>query len=141
MPIIPWKPFSELDNFFGEDDWFSPVLLGLERTNPAIDIYQTDKEVVAEANLPGIDPEKVNVSVEGDTLKINGQSEEKKEKKEKGYWRKEIKRGSFERTIKLPSLVKEKGIEAVYEKGILKITMPKAEPKTSPKIKVKIKGK
>lgn len=141
MPIIPWKPFTDMDNFFGEEDWLSPVLLGFEKMTPAIDIYETEKEIIAEANLPGINPEKVDISVEENTLKINGRSEQEKEKKGKGYWRKEIKKGSFERMVKLPSPVKEKEIEAVYEKGVLKITMPKAKPKTSSKVKVKVKGK
>ena len=64
-----------------------------------------------------------------------------KEEKERGYWRKEIRKGSFERMIRLPLPVKENAVEAVYEKGILKISMPKAESKPSSKVKIKVKEK
>lgn len=67
--------------------------------------------------------------------------DEKKEEKEKGYWRREIRTGSFERMVRLPVAVKEDAVEATYEKGVLKIVMPKAEAKPSSKVKIQIKGK
>jgi len=141
MSLIPWKPFSNLENFFDEEDWFVPVFSRLDKIRPEMDVYETDKDVIAEVNLPGIDPEKINISVEDGVLKISGTKEEKKEEKKKGYWKKEIRRGSFERMVSLPAPIKEDKIEASYEKGILKIIMPKAEPKKKSKIKVKIKEK
>jgi len=142
MPIIPWKPFSDLDKFFGDDDWFLPVIPRWGETGrPAMDVYETDKEVIAEVNLPGIDPEKVQVSVEDGVLKVSGGMEEKKEEKEKGYWKKEIRKGSFERMVKLPVAVKEDAVDATYEKGVLKIVMPKISTKPASKVKIKIKEK
>jgi len=139
MPIIPWKPFSDLDKFFGDDDWFLPIIPHWDTAKPAMDVYETDKEVIAEVNLPGIDPEKVDVSVKDGVLKVSGGMEEKKEEKEKGYWRKEIRKGSFERMVRLPVTVKEDAIDATYEKGVLKIVMPKTETKPTSKVKIKIK--
>jgi HSP20 family protein len=139
MPLIPWRPFSDLEKFFEGEEWFMPVFPRMEIAKPAMDIYETDKEVVAEVNIPGFDPEKVNVSVEKGILKVSGKMEEKKEEKEKGYWRKEIRKGSFERMVRLPVAVKEDKVEAAYEKGILKITMPKAEVKPAKQIKIKVK--
>jgi len=72
-------------------------------------------------------------------LKVSGKMEEKKEEKEKGYWRKEIRKGSFERMVRLPVAVKESAVEASYENGVLKITMPKAEAKPSSKVKIRVK--
>jgi len=137
MPIIPWKPFDDLENFFEGDNWFLPI----KPSGPAMDVYETEKEVVAELNLPGIDPDKVNISVENQILQVSGVSEEKKEEKKKGYWRKEIRKGSFERSISLPVPIKEDEVEASYEKGVLKIVMPKAEKKPSEAKKIKIKTK
>ena len=137
MSLIPWRPFSDLDKFFGDEDWLLPVVSNLGGT-PAMDIYETDSDVVAEMDAPGVDPEKVRISVQDGILRVSGSSEEQKEDKQKGYMRREIRRGSFERAIRLPASVKEDAVEATYEKGILKIIMPKVELKEAPRIKVKI---
>lgn len=139
MPLIPWRPFSDLDKFFGDDDWLLPVFPRLDFSKPAMDVKETEKDIVAEVELPGIDPKNVEVSVENGILRVSGKMDEEKEEKEKGYWRKEIRRGSFERMVRLPIAVKENEIEATYEKGILKITIPKAEIKPKSKVKIKVK--
>jgi len=141
MSLIPWRPFSNLDKFFEDDDWLLPVFPRLDMSKPAMDIYETDKEVVAEISIPDFDQEKVEVSVENGILRVSGKMDEKKEEKEKGYWRKEIRKGSFERMLKLPVAVKEDSVEATYEKGVLKITMPKSEVKAKSKVKIKVKEK
>jgi HSP20 family protein len=141
MSLIPWRPFSDLDKFFGDDDWLLPVFPRMELTRPAMDVKETDKEVIAEVEIPGFDPEKVNVSVEDGVLRVKGSMDEKKEEKEKGYWRREIRTGSFERMVRLPVAVKEDAVEATYEKGVLKIVMPKAEAKPSSKVKIQVKSK
>lgn len=74
-------------------------------------------------------------------LKVRGTMDEKKEEKEKGYLRKEIRKGSFELMVRLPAAVKENLVDAAYEKGILKIVMPKAKAKPSSKIKIQVKSK
>jgi len=139
MSLIPWRPFSDLDKFFSDEDWFLPVFPRLEMSKPAMDIKETEKDVVAEVELPGFDPKNVEVSVENGILRVSGKIDEKKEEKEKGYWRKEIRRGSFERMVRLPVAVKENAVQATYDKGVLKIVMPKAETKSSAKIKIKVK--
>jgi len=139
MSLIPWRPFDNLDHFFSDEDWFLPVLPKFQ-AEPVMDVYETDKDVVAEVNLPGVDPEKIDVSVKNGILRVSGASEEKTEEKKKGYWRKEIRKGSFERAVRLPAEVKEDEVEATYEKGVLKIVMPKI--KTQPaekKVKIKVK--
>lgn len=141
MSLIPWKPFTNLDQFFDDEEWFLPVFPRLENTKPAMDLYETEKEIVAEVNLPGFDPEKLEVSVENGMLKVSGKIDEEKENKDKGYWRKEIRRSSFERIISLPVPIKENEISAVYEKGILKITMPKAKAEPKSKVQIKVKEK
>jgi len=141
MSLIPWRPFSDLDKFFGDDDWLLPVFPRMDMTKPAMDVKETDKEVIAEVEVPGFDPEKVDVSVEDGVLKVRGSMDEKKEEKEKGYWRKEIRKGSFERMVRLPVAVKENAVEATYDKGVLKIVMPKAEAKPTSRVKIQVKSK
>jgi HSP20 family protein len=138
MALIPWKPFSDLERFF-EDDWFLPIMSKWEVTGgPAMDVYETEKEVVAEVNIPDFDPEKIEVSVKNGFLTVSGKTEENREENKKGYWRKEIKRGSFERVVKLPVAVKEDQVDAVYKKGILKIVMPKAENEPTSKVRIRV---
>lgn len=139
MALIPWKPFSDLDSFFRDDDWMFPVVSRKELTMPAMDVYEKDNNVVAEVSIPDFDPSKINVFVEDGVLRVSGTAEEKKEEKDKGYWKKEIRRGSFERAVRLPADVKEDAVDATYEKGVLKIVMPKVETKPASKIKIKVK--
>lgn len=141
MALIPWKPLFDLEKFFEDEDWLIPVFPRVDFIKPAMDIKETDKEVIAEIEIPGFDPEKIDVSVENGILKVKGEMDEKKEEKEKGYWRKEIRKGSFERMVKLPIAIKEEEIKATYEKGILKIVMPKIKAKSSSKVKIQVKEK
>ena len=99
------------------------------------------KIIIIETQLAGIDPEKVNISIENNILCIKGESEKKREIDDKNYYRKEIRRGSFYRSIALPTKVNGDLAKAVNEEGILKITIPKAaevKPKT---IKIETKKK
>jgi len=108
---------------------------------PAVDMYEDKDNIVIETQLGGIDPEKVDVSIENNVLTIKGESEKKSEVEDKNYYRKEIRRGSFYRSIPLPTKVDGENAVAVNEDGILKITVPKAaevKPKT---IKIQSKKK
>ncbi len=138
MSLIPWR-HSDLDRFFRDDEWLLPVFSRFEMGAPAMDISETEKEVVAEVNIPDFDPEKIEVSVEDGVLRISGHIDDKKEEKEKNYWRKEIRKGSFERTVRLPAAVNESAVDATYEKGILKIVLPKVAEKPSSRVTVKVK--
>ncbi len=130
-----------MDKFFDDDDWLLPVSPRMDMTKPAMDVRETDKEVIAEVEIPGFDPEKVDVLVEDGMFKVRGAIDEKKEEKEKGYWRREIRKGSFERMVRLPVAVKKDAVEATYEKGVLKIVIPKTEAEPSSKIKIQVKEK
>jgi len=106
---------------------------------PAVDVYEDKDNVIVEAPLAGVDPEKVNVSVEDDVLKIEGKSEHKSEVDEKNYYRKEVRYGSFYRAVPLPTHVKSDDAKASYEKGMLKVIIPKAEEVKPKTIKVDVK--
>ncbi len=141
MNIIPRKSFEEMDNFFHDDDWFFPVFSSKKFFEPDMDVYETEKNVVAKLSLPDINPDDVKVSVENGVLKIFGEFEEKNEENEKNYWKKEIRKGSFQRSARIPAEVNEEKTEAVYEKGILKITLPKVEEKKKKGREIKVKTK
>lgn len=136
MSLIKWEPFGQIDDFFAD---FSRMPFNKIGSDLAVDVYEKDGNVIAEMNIPGINPENVNVSIEDNYLRVSGSHEEEKEDKNKHYYSKEIRRGSFERIVSLPSSVKRDGVEAEYHNGRLSITMPKAEETKDHKITVKIK--
>jgi HSP20 family protein len=143
MNIIPRDSFRELDKFFGDDDWFFPVFPSRKAFEPEMDVYETKKDVVAKISLPEIDCDDVSVSVEDGVLVISGdfKKESEDKDKERNYWRKEIRKGSFKRAIRLPAEVDENKTQADYENGVLVVTLPKVKPekKRRREIKVKIK--
>jgi len=142
-PLIKWtpflEPFEDMDKMFSE---FMPTLRGREfGFMPAIDVYEDKNNVIVETQLAGVDPEKVDISIENDVLSIKGESEKKSEVEEKNYYRKEIRRGGFYRSVPLPAHVIGEKASAVAEDGVLKISVPKA-PEAEPKrIKIKTKKK
>ncbi len=142
MAIIPWKPFSDMERFFDEDDNWMPIIPMRKILAPSMDIYQTKDEVVVEMPLAGVSPEKVDITIENDILTVKGEMEEKKEVKHEDYYKKEIRRGSFVRQAALPVPVKGEQSKAESYDGMLKITIPKSEKAKPKKIAVKInKGK
>lgn len=145
MPI-KWKPFREIEkplnlpDVFEEDEWV-PFVPTFRAEEPAVDIYQDKNNLYVEIPLTGVNPKDVQVSIDDNVLTIQGKTQEKKEVKEKDYLRKEIRKGSFRRVIKLP--VEVKGNKAVAESvgGIIKITIPKAAKTTPPSKMIPIKIK
>lgn len=119
-----------------------PVTRGRDGLVPAIDMYEDKDNVIVEAQLAGIDPDKVDISIENDILTIKGESEKKSEVDEKNYYRKEIRRGGFYRSIQLPTHVSGEKASAVAEDGVLRISVPKQALGERPKtIKIETKKK
>jgi len=116
-----------MDRLF--DDSFVRSRLGpaSEDNQLALDIRQTSDAIVVEAALPGIKPEDVDITVLGDTLTISASHREEESRDEEGYTYREIRRGSFSRTVTLPTGVKSDAATATFENGMLTLTIPKAE--------------
>lgn len=136
MQLIKWEPFNEIDRIFEEFPSASFPRLGRDL---AVDIYEKDGNVVAKINVPGINPEKIELSVEDDTLRVSGSHEEEKEEKGKEYYRKEIKSGSFYRSVLLPKSVDSKDVHAEYKDGVLMVTMPTSKEQRNSRVKIDIK--
>lgn len=105
--------------------------------NPDIDIAETDKDIIVKAEIPGVNPKNIDISIMGDTLTIKGEKKEEKEENGKTYHRVERSYGSFSRTINLPSNVLKDKVEAKEHQGVLEITLPKMEKAETKKISVK----
>lgn len=143
MSLIKWTPFlSEFDDMDKVMESMLPAVRGNQfGYTPAVDMYEDKDNIIIETQLGGIDSEKVDISIENNVLSIKGESEKKSEVEDKNYYRKEIRRGSFYRSIPLPTKVDGDKATAINEDGILKITIPKAS-ETKPKtIKIHSKSK
>jgi HSP20 family protein len=100
---------------------------------PAVDMYQTDDEIVVKATVPGVRPEALSLTVTGDALTIRGEINEDAEHSGATYHVRERRYGSFARTLALPLAVVADKARADFENGVLTLTLPKAEelkPKT-----------
>ncbi|MBU4332405.1 Hsp20/alpha crystallin family protein [Patescibacteria group bacterium] len=131
MHLTHWSPF--LEPFMDDFD------LAPRSFVPAMDVYQDKDNVVVETPITGVDPEKLDISVENDVLSVTGESEHKSEVDEKNYYRKEVRYGSFHRSVALPASVDGLKAKAEYENGVLKVIIPKAERAKPKKIQVEIK--
>jgi len=136
MSLIKWEPFDEIEQFFGNRTM--PSLLKLS-SDLSVDVFEEKGKVVAKMSLPDINVEDLSISIEDDILTVIGRREEEKETEEKDYYSKEIKRGSFARTIHLPKVVDAKKAEAKYKDGILSVTIPVVAGAKDKSIKIEIK--
>jgi HSP20 family protein len=159
MTLIPWRgkqregeqtesPLvalrSEMDRLFdtflreplGAIDW---PLAGHGKWAPTIDIAETDQEITVRAELPGIDPGDLDVSLSGNELVLSGEKKESTESKDKGLYHSESRYGIFRRSVRLPEGVDTENVDAQYANGVLTLRLkktPSAQPK---RIEVKVK--
>jgi len=145
----PFRPVRELDEVRRrfEDDIVRPVMRAVwERIpeevkgwSPAVDVFEKDDAVVVKAELPGVKNEDVDVSVTEDTLTIKGDRNPESGVKDEDYDRREISYGSFYRSVALPSSVDTKNVEALYEDGILRVTLKRVGGAKQKRVNVQIK--
>ena len=111
-------------------------LMPFEGHTPRVDVIDRDEEVVIHAELPGVNKEDLDVSLTDDTVTIKGSSAHE-EKEEKGdYYRREVSRGEFSRTVPLPCEVDDSKAKATFKDGIMELVLPKVEPAKRRTIKV-----
>lgn len=134
MSIMRWDPFGELANLRNQMNRFFDhtlrrgFLTGAEPFGPRIDLYQTDQEVVATAELPGIESkDDIEISLTPDSLSLRGELKRTQDIKEEHFFHTERYYGSFSRTLPLPAEVKPEEARASYHNGVLEIRMPKTE--------------
>lgn len=144
--LTPWRPrelstlHQEIDDlfshFFGPDEpWFAGTW---ERSlTPVIESYVKDGELVVKADLPGIDPKDVELSIESDRLHIKGERKKEEERKERDYLYREVSFGRFERIVPLPAGVDPDTVNATYHDGVLEIRMRAPREMVAKKVPIK----
>ena len=151
-----WRPSTDLDRFrsefdelldrFGFDrDWFDRFpgrnLFTDKETGtmrPAIESRIEDGKFIVRTDLPGVDPKNVDIKVVGGMLTVKGSREEKTETKKADYLRREIRYGSFERSISLPEGIKGDDLKATYHDGVLELTAPMPKEALPKEVKIQI---
>jgi HSP20 family protein len=142
MSVIKWSPFNDpfadFDKVF--DDMRAMSVPASRGIVPPVDMYETKEAVVVETPIPGVEPGKLDVSIDNGILTIKGSSERKTEVDDKNYYRKEVRQGTVFRQVALPTAVDGTKAQASFENGILKIHVPKlGGQKESIKVEVKKK--
>ena len=122
MNLVRFDPFTVMRDF---DRLFEEGSRPAKQWMPRVDVFDKDNDLVIRTEVPGVDPESIDVTVEGGTLTIKGGRSFEAEETERNYHRKEIFEGSFERTILLPEGVDPEAVTAASKDGILEISIPK----------------
>jgi HSP20 family protein len=131
------------DEFFerplGLSPFFSEASTSREFA-PSVDVNETEKEITILAELPGMEPEEIDISLDRNALRLRGEKRADSEEKGKHYYRVERSYGSFQRVIPLPCEVDEDQIDATYKRGVLKVVLPKAKPEQEISRRISIKS-
>jgi len=149
--LTRWEPFRELSTLQDRiNRAFRESYTGADRDNdredslstssfaPAVDVYEDEHQVNLKIDVPGIDEKDIDVRVEGNTLTVHGERKIEKEEKEENYRRVERQYGSFTRNFTLPTTVDSEKVSATYDKGVLKIALPKKAEAKPKQIKVNV---
>ena len=140
MAIIRWNP-RNLSSLF-EDDWELPTLPGLNRLGQGLNLYETEDSVIAEAALPGISDDQIDVTIDDNVVRVTASSQKTDEdKSQKRYFMSSIAQ-TFNYSFRLPEgLVQEGEPQAELEHGVLRLTFKKVEKVPPKKVKVISKSK
>jgi HSP20 family protein len=127
------RVFRESFNQAGQDESLTNSSFA-----PAVDVYEDEHTVTLKIEVPGIDEKDIDVRLENNTLIVHGERKIEKEEKEENYRRVERQYGSFTRTFTLPTTVDSEKVSASYDKGVLKIALPKKAEAKPKQIKVSV---
>ncbi|PSB34924.1 Hsp20/alpha crystallin family protein [Stenomitos frigidus] len=139
MSLIRWQPLKELDTLRRQMNHLFDEMIHSDREfdqfpqlenalwAPAIELKETDKDVILKAVVPGIEAKELDVQVSENAVSITGEHREEKCTEEKGYFRSELQYGQFQRTVPLPVSVKHDQVQSEFKDGVLTLTLPKAE--------------
>jgi len=151
MALIPWRRerrggLLDLQNRINgmfEDlfrgSWLTPWAEEQVQWLPTLNVSESDEAVRVTAELPGVNPKEVDISISDDLLTMRGEKKAEKEESDSDYHRIERSYGAFSRTVRLPAVIDADKVEATFKDGILTINLPKREEAKTRRVKVEIK--
>lgn len=142
-----FRRFEEMMNRMFEEFWGRPrrrllpagergEIVPAEYREPFIDVIETDKEVIATAEMPGLEKEDIKINLTEDRLEVSAETKREEKREEKGYVYRERRMGGYYRAISLPSPVNPDNSRASYKNGVLEIRMPKTEIKKKKPLRI-----
>jgi HSP20 family protein len=145
MNLVTYDPFRELRSLQDEVNRLvtSSFSRGGENDlmrgawSPSVDIYENKDQIVLEAELPGMKPEDVDISIENNVLTIHGERKFEKKDEQDNFHRVERSYGSFTRSFTLPPTVSSDNVDAVFENGVLRLNLAKREEAKPRRIQIK----
>lgn len=145
MPITKYNPFADTEEFPTGLRLFQDTINRLMSDQatarpwaPAVDILETENELVLKADVPGIDQKDIDIQIENGTLTLKGERKFERDEKNKGFHRMERSYGAFVRYFTLPDTVDSEHVRAEYSSGVLSVTLPKKEVAKPRSIKVQV---
>jgi len=135
MSISRWSPTSSISSFFEDGIEFHP-LVSRNYSLSGFNLFENEKELVAEMAMPGIHEDRIDISVDGRMVSVSSTSEEKKEEKDKNKYMMKTMSSSFNYHFRLPEGVATKDPEAILKDGVLTLKFNKIVPDEPKKIKV-----
>ena len=147
MELVRWRPrryvpaiSSDVDKMFDDlmQSWARPSSLSELGWSPSIDVCEKDGEILVSAEVPGIDPKDIDISVDGNRLVISGEKRQEEEEQDKNYYRVERSYGSFRRSFSLPSNADADNIKASSKDGVLSVRIPKRNDEIGKKVEIEV---
>ena len=146
--LTRWDPFREYSTLQDRMDRLFRDSYGDAREEalttstfaPPVDVYEDEHNIILKIEVPGIDEKDIDVRIENNTLTVHGERKFEQEEKEENFRRVERQYGSFTRSFTIPNTVDAEGVQANYEKGILKVRLAKKAEAKPKQIKVNVSG-
>jgi len=145
MALIRWEPFREVDTLQRQmNRLFDSLITNSGNENvgfsfiPAAEMQETNDAIQLKLEIPGLEPENLDVQVTAEAVSISGERKFETKTEEKGVTRSEFRYGSFQRVIPLPTRVQNDQVQAEYKNGVLHLTLPKAEVEKSKVVKINL---
>lgn len=145
MELVRWRPHrhlpivqDEIDRAFDRlmRQWASPISFSEAGWNPSVDVIETDAEIVVKAEIPGVNKEDIDLTVENNRMIISGEKKQEHEEKDDNYYLMERSYGSFRRIFVLPAQADTEKVAASYRDGVLIVTVPKSDVAKGKKIDI-----
>jgi HSP20 family protein len=149
MSLMRWEPLRDMMSLQEAMNW----LLGQSFVRPAtwsesedwplsipIDMVETDDAVIVRADMPGVKPDDVDINITDSRLTMKGKFEMEEEREEGQVHMRERRHGQFQRSVALPAYIDASKVEAEFDSGILKVTLPKSEKAKPKQIPIKVKS-
>ncbi|MBD2602990.1 Hsp20/alpha crystallin family protein [Scytonema hofmannii FACHB-248] len=144
MALIRWQPFQEMETLRHQMDKMFDEIAGYNREvttktwSPAVELEDTNDNLILRAEVPGLEGKDLDIQVAREAVSIAGETRYENKSEERGYLRSEFRYGKFQRTIPLPTAIKNDQVKAEFKNGILILTMPKAEEAKNKVVKINL---